>query len=75
MVVLLGIPTSGLRSSTTLGNELMYVAVPVLSGTDVLGVVRTFCAPIVEESGSPETRKLASSFNVMASRLVRMIDQ
>jgi sensor histidine kinase regulating citrate/malate metabolism len=37
---LLGTPTSGIRLSSTLGGELMYVAVPVLSGTDVLGVVR-----------------------------------
>lgn len=129
---LLGTPTSGLRSSTTLGGELVYVAVPVLSGTDVLGVVRITYPKsvadarvneylrgilltaaisvamavivallfarfvtrplddlrrttekfsegdldaIAQESGPPETRKLASSFNVMARRLVRMIDQ
>lgn len=129
---LLGTPTSGLRSSTTLGDELMYVAVPVLSGTDVLGVVRITYPKsvadarvnkylrgifltaaisvatavmvallfarfvtrsldglrnttekfadgdldaIAQESGPPETRKLASSFNAMARRLVRMIDQ
>jgi signal transduction histidine kinase len=129
---LLGTPTSGTRQSTTLGGELVYVAVPVLSGTDVLGVVRiTYPKSVVdarvngnlrgilltafisvamavivallfarfvtrpldglrrttekfadgdltavaEESGPPETRKLASSFNVMARRLGRMIDQ
>lgn len=129
---LLGTPASGIRFSSTLGGELMYVAVPVLSGTDVLGVVRitypksvadtrvnqylrgilltaaiSIAAAIMvallfarfvtrsldnlrdatgkftdgdlhviaQESGPPETRKLASSFNVMARRLVRMIDQ
>ncbi len=129
---LLGTPTSGIRSSTTLGGDLMYVAVPVLSGTAILGVVRiTYPKSVVDarvndylrgilltaaisiaaavmvallfarfvtrsldglrqtterftdgdldaiaqESGPPETRKLASSFNVMARRLVRMIDQ
>ena len=129
---LLGTPTSGIRSSTTLGGELVYVAVPVLSGTEVLGVVRiTFPKNVLDarvnknlrgilftaaisvamavvvallfarfvtrsldelrnttekfadgdlevvarESGPPETRRLASSFNVMARRLSRMIDQ
>ncbi|MEO8363939.1 MAG: ATP-binding protein [Ilumatobacteraceae bacterium] len=129
---LLGTPTSGIRSSTTLGEELVYVAVPVLSGTEVLGVVRiTYPKSVVDarvnknlrgilftaaisvamavvvallfarfitrslddlrrtterfadgdleaiakESGPPETRRLASSFNVMARRIGRMIDQ
>ena len=131
-VALLGTPSSGTRSSTTLGGELVYVAVPVLSGTDVLGVVRitypksivdvrvnqnlrgiAFTAAIsvamavivallfarfvtrpledlrrttekfadgdlnasAQESGPPETRKLASSVNLMAKRLSSMIDQ
>ena len=129
---ILGTPTSGTRQSTTLGEELVYVAVPVLSGTDVLGVVRiTYPKSVVDsrvnenlrgifftaaisiamavmvallfarfvtrslddlrrttekfadgdltatakEFGAPETRKLASSFNTMARRLSRMIDQ
>ncbi len=129
---LLGTPTSGTRQSTTLGEELVYVAVPVLSGTEVLGVVRiTYPKSVVDarvnrnlrgifftaaisiamavlvallfarfvtrsledlrrttekfadgdltatakEFGAPETRKLASSFNLMARRLSRMIDQ
>lgn len=129
---LLGTPTSGTRSSTTLGDDLMYAAVPVLAGTRVLGVVRVtypnslanarvnkykrgilitaaisvaaaviaalFFARFVtrslddlrsatekfaggdldasaQESGPPETRKLATSFNLMARRLIRMIDQ
>lgn len=129
---LLGTPTSGTRQSTTLGGELVYVAVPVLSGTEVLGVVRiTYPKSVVDarvnqnrraiiftavisvvmaiivallfarfvtrslddlrrttekfadgdlgasarEFGPPETRKLASSINLMAKRLGRLIDQ
>ncbi|MHB1129853.1 MAG: sensor histidine kinase, partial [Ilumatobacteraceae bacterium] len=132
VTALLGTPTSGTRLSTTLGGELVYVAVPMLSGTEVLGVVRItypksvvdarvnqnlrgilFTAAIsvamavmvallfarfvtrslddlrrttekfadgdldanAQEFGPPETRKLASSFNLMAKRLGRMIDQ
>ena len=37
---LLGNPSSGSRASLSLGQNLVYVAVPVLSGADVLGVVR-----------------------------------
>jgi signal transduction histidine kinase len=35
-----GTPTSGRRYSTTLGKDLAYVAVPVLSGPDIVGSVR-----------------------------------
>jgi len=129
---LLGTPTSGTRTSVTMGGDLVYVAIPVLSGADVLGVVRiTYpksfvdsrvndhrrglagtvaisialavivallfarfvtqpldnlrsttekfadgdLTAIAQESGPPETRSLASSFNLMAKRLGRMIDQ
>lgn len=129
---LLGAPTSGTRPSNSLGDELVYVAVPVLSSNDVVGVVRiTYPKSIIDrrvnsylrgilltaaisvlmaaivallfarfvtrpltelrdtterfadgdfdvtaqESGPPETRKLAASFNAMAKRLSRMIDQ
>lgn len=132
VTALLGTPASGTRPSTTLGGDLVYVAVPVLSGTEVLGVVRItypksvvdarvnksqrgllFTAAIsiamavvvsllfarfvtrsladlhrttekfadgdldavAQEFGPPETRKLAASFNVMARRLDRLIDQ
>mgnify|MGYP006276602405 FL=1 len=37
---LLGNPSSGSRPSVTIGEELVYVAVPVLSGAEVLGAVR-----------------------------------
>ena len=35
-----GAPTTGKRFSTTLGEDLFFVAVPVLSGDNVVGVVR-----------------------------------
>jgi len=37
---LLGRVSAGTRASATLGEDLVYVAVPVLSGDDVIGVVR-----------------------------------
>ena len=37
---LLGQPSSGSRPSVTVGEDLVYVAVPVLSGANVLGAVR-----------------------------------
>lgn len=132
VTALLGNPASGTRLSNTLGGDLVYVAVPVLSGSDVLGVVRiTYPKSVLDsrvnqnrrgilftaaisvamavvvallfarfvtrplddlrrttekfaggdleatalESGAPETRRLASSFNIMARRLSGMIDQ
>jgi signal transduction histidine kinase len=39
-VALGGAPTKGERFSTTLGEELFFVAVPVLSGNEVVGAVR-----------------------------------
>ena len=40
LVALGGRPTTGERTSVTLGGELFYVAVPVLSGADTVGAVR-----------------------------------
>ena len=40
MTALSGQPATGERSSVTLGGTLVFVAVPVLSGDDVLGAVR-----------------------------------
>lgn len=129
---LLGEPTSGSRFSSTVGEEIVYVAVPVLSGSEVLGVVRiTYPKSILDsrvneqrrsllfaagvslamamfvalvfarqvsrpleqlkgatndlaegnlnvlapETGPPETRQLASSFNAMAKRLGGLIER
>lgn len=48
---LLGNPSSGTRLSNTLGGDLVYVAVPVLSGAEVLGAVRiTFPKSVVDKS-------------------------
>ena len=48
---LLGDPSSGTRLSNTLGGDLVYVAVPVLSGAEVLGAVRiTFPKSVVDKS-------------------------
>lgn len=47
---LAGAPTSGTRTSKTLGTDLVYVAVPVLSGPDVIGAVRlTYPASVIED--------------------------
>ena len=48
---LLGDPSSGTRLSNTLGGDLVYVAVPVLSGAEVLGAVRiTFPKSVLDKS-------------------------
>jgi signal transduction histidine kinase len=54
-----GQPDRGQRFSTTLGYDLFYVAVPALSGDEVVGVVR-FSAPetIVSERASDRVRGL-----------------
>jgi len=47
---LLGDPSSGTRLSSTLGGDLVYVAVPVLSGAKVLGAVRiTFPKSVLDK--------------------------
>lgn len=48
---LLGDPSSGTRLSNTLGGDLVYVAVPVLSGAEVLGAIRiTFPKSVLDTS-------------------------
>jgi signal transduction histidine kinase len=45
-----GTISSGSRFSTTLGEQLVYVAVPVLSGEDIIGAVRlTYPEAVVDE--------------------------
>ena len=54
-----GEPQWGRRDSRTLGTELLYVAVPVLSGNDVEGVVRlTYPASEVDERVEGRVRGL-----------------
>ncbi|WP_043442595.1 sensor histidine kinase [Arthrobacter sp. L77] len=51
--------TSGQRYSETLGTELLYVAVPVLSGEDIVGAVRlTFPASVVDDATANQLRAL-----------------
>ncbi len=130
---LTGVPDTGERFSRTLGEDLFFVAVPVLSGDEVVGVVRLsapervvaervsgkvrglsivagislliavavawlfarsvtrpldeleaathrlasgdLAARANDAEGPPEVRGLADSFNSMASRLERLVDQ
>lgn len=54
-----GSPSSGTRFSNTLGLELLYVAVPVLSGPEVRGAVRiTYPADVVGERVERRVRGL-----------------
>lgn len=58
-----GTPAAGERSSDTLGEPLVYAAVPVLSGTDVFGVVRiTFRSSVIDQRVSTRVRGLAEVF-------------
>ena len=130
---LAGRPVTGERVSTTLGTDLFYVAVPVISGNTTVGAVRitapastisgavnsrlaglgavvlisvviaviaafalagAITRPITrltattrrlaagdlsdradEDSGPPEVRSLARSFNTMVGRLEQMVDR
>ena len=54
---LAGNPTSGRRASTTLGGDIVYVAVPVLSGAQLVGVVRlTYPAATIDDRVSDKVR-------------------
>ena len=54
-----GRPVSGQRLSKTAGGDLVYVAVPVLSGADTVGVVRlTFPADVIDERTNERVRGL-----------------
>jgi signal transduction histidine kinase len=54
-----GEPQWGRRDSRTLDTELLYVAVPVLSGSDVKGVVRlTYPASVVDDRVNRRVRGL-----------------
>lgn len=54
---LLGNPSSGSRPSVTIGEELVYVAIPVLSGAEVLGAVRiTYPKSVLDARVNEELR-------------------
>lgn len=55
-----GEPLSGERHSTTLGMDLVYVAVPVLAGDDVIGAVRiTYPASVIADRVDDRVRSLS----------------
>ena len=52
-----GVPTNGERSSKTAGENLVYVAVPVLSGAHIVGAVRiTFPAAVIDTRAFEKTK-------------------
>lgn len=54
---LAGSPTSGRRTSETLGDDIVYVAVPVLSGARTVGVVRlTYSASTIDDRVTSKVR-------------------
>ncbi|MES2171018.1 MAG: ATP-binding protein [Actinomycetota bacterium] len=54
---------TGQRYSTTLSEELLYVSVPVLDGTTVLGAVRlTYPAQVVDDRASARLGALLAAF-------------
>jgi len=54
-----GTPSSGQRRSKDLGEEIVYVAVPVLSGARVVGSVRiTFPAEVIDHRANDKVRGL-----------------
>ena len=58
-IALGGEPNSGDRSSVDAGGDIVFVAVPVRSGSKVVGAVRiTFPADVIDERASEKTRGL-----------------
>jgi hypothetical protein len=56
---------SGERRSDTAGGNLVYVAVPVLSGAQVVGAVRiTFRASVIDERADTKARGLLVVFGI-----------
>jgi signal transduction histidine kinase len=54
---LAGNPASGRRTSDTLGDDIVYVAIPVLSGAQLVGVVRlTYSASTIDDRVSEKVR-------------------
>ena len=73
---LLGDPSSGTRLSNTLGGDLVYVAVPVLSGAEVLGAVRiTFPKSVLDQSVRDQLQGLllAASVSIAMAIVVALV--
>jgi len=57
--------TTGERNSDTAGGRLLYVAVPVLSGSNVEGVVRiTFPSKVIDEKAADQAQGLLLVFGI-----------
>ena len=68
---LTGVVVAGERVSNTAGEPLVYVAVPVLSGTDVEGAVRiTFRAAVIDDRTQEKSRGLLLVFVISLSGAV-----
>lgn len=73
---LLGTAASGERSSVTMSEDLLYVAVPVFSGPDVVGVVRiSYPRSVLDERVDRQLRSLllAGSVSVGTAIAVALI--
>jgi len=73
---LTGRPVSGERRSDTLDTDLVYVAVPVLAGDDVIGVVRiTYPASVIADRVDDRVRSLTvvGAITVLMAALVAVV--
>lgn len=73
---LLGTRSSGTRLSNTIGGELVYVAVPILSGADVLGVVRiTYPKTVLDRNIHDQIRSLllAALVSILMAIVVALV--
>lgn len=73
---LLGTPSSGTRLSNTIGGEMVYVAVPVLSGADVLGVVRiTYPKTVLDKNIQKQMQSvlLAAGVSILMAIVVALV--
>lgn len=73
---LLGTVSVGRRFSTTVNQELLYVAVPILNGSQTLGAVRlTFPASFVDEAVNERLRGITSvaGITLLVSALVALL--
>jgi signal transduction histidine kinase len=71
-----GEPVSGERHSATLDTDLVYVAVPVLAGDDVIGAVRvTYPAGVIAERVDDRVRSLTviAVITVLMAALVALV--
>ena len=71
-----GEPVSGERHSDTLGTDLVYVAVPVLVGDDVIGAVRiTYPAGVIEDRVDDRVRSLTvvAAITVVMAVIVALV--